>query len=274
MKTKEKAKEFSVDYTDLLQEVIEKPGVVAKCFSVFHDYSVNNQLLAYWQMILNDIPVSPINTFKKWNALDRRIKAGSKALYLWIPIGTYVNKKKDEVTGEEKITSIYTKYKYVNRWFAMSQTEGKDFNPEQATLPNFDFNKVYKELGIKLIPFEKVNGNVQGYARTATKELAINPIAQEPEMTILHEVAHIALKHCEVDYSANLKELEAEAVAYICGSILGLPEEQLAHSRAYCQNWFKEGKVPEKNGKNITRVAQLILDYGTGKKTAKDKEEV
>ena len=268
---KTKAKEFTVDYKDLLQEVIEKPGVVAKCFSMFHDYSVNNQLLAYWQMRLNNIPVSPINTFKKWNALDRRIKAGSKALYLWIPVGTYVNKKKDEITGEEKITSIFTKYKYVNRWFAMSQTEGKDFNPATATLGDFDFSKVYKELKIKLIPFEKINGNVQGYAYTAKKELAINPIAQDPEMTILHEVAHIALEHDKADYSKELIEFEAEAVSYICGSILGLPEEQLAHSRAYCQSWFKGNDVPEKNGKNITRIAQLILDYGTGKKKKEEK---
>ena len=110
-----------------------------------------------------------------------------------------------------------------------------------------------------------MNGNVQGYANTKERTLAINPIAEDPEMTILHEVAHIALNHCEADYSANIKELEAEAVAYIVGSVLEVNEEQLSHSRGYIQGWFKGNEVPEKHAKNIMKIAQKILDLGYGK---------
>ena len=116
-----------------------------------------------------------------------------------------------------------------------------------------------------------VDGNVQGYANVAKKELAINPIAQHPEMTILHEVAHIALKH-EVahialkhntaEYDRSIKEVEAETVAYIIGSILKVDENQLKDSRGYIQLWLSNQALPEKNAKNIFTVANKILKSG------------
>ena len=107
-----------------------------------------------------------------------------------------------------------------------------------------------------------VDGNVQGYANVAKKELAINPIAQHPEMTILHEVAHIALKHNTAEYDRSIKEVEAETVAYIIGSILKVDENQLKDSRGYIQLWLSNQALPEKNAKNIFTVANKILKSG------------
>ena len=256
--------EFSVNYNDMLSEILTKEGTVSKCFSLFHNYSVNNQFLAYWQLKSKGLAVSPINCFTGWNKLGRTIKKGEKALWLWMPLGQGYTKVKDE-NGEEKLVPSYVKFGFKNRWFALSQTEGKEIEPEKLELPNFSFNKIYDFYGIKLVPFEKMNGNVQGYADTKARTLAINPLAEDPEMTILHEVAHIALNHCEVDYGNYIKELEAEAVAYIVGSVLNVNEEQLSHSRGYIQGWFKENEVPEKHAKNIMKVAQKILDLGYGK---------
>ena len=259
-----KKQEFTVNYSDLLNEVLTKEGTVSKCFNLFHNYSVNNQFLAYWQLKSKGIPLSPINCMTGWNKLGRSVKAGEKAIYLWMPLGQSVRKVKDE-NGEEKVVSCFTRFGFKKRWFAMSQTTGAEVKADKLNLPNFDFNKVYDFYGIKLVEFEKLNGNVQGYANTKERTLAINPIAEDPEMTILHEVAHIALNHCEVDYSANIKELEAEAVAYIVGSVLEVNEEQLSHSRGYIQGWFKGNEVPEKHAKNIMKIAQKILDLGYGK---------
>ena len=257
-------KEFSVNYSEMLQEMLTKEGVVSQCFSTFHNYSINNQFLAYWQLKARGLQISPINCFSGWNKMGRTIRKGEKALWLWMPLGGGVRKEVDE-NGEEHIYSTPVRFGFKNRWFALSQTEGKEIEPDKIELPNFDFNKIYDFYGIKLVPFEKMNGNVQGYARTESRELAINPLAEEPEMTILHEVAHIALNHCEAKYGNDLKELEAEAVAYIVGSILKLNEEQLAHSRGYIQGWFKGSEVPAESAKRIMKVAQKVLDLGYGK---------
>ena len=120
-----KKQEFTVNYSDLLNEVLTKEGTVSKCFSLFHNYSVNNQFLAYWQLKSKGIPLSPINCLTGWNKLGRSVKAGEKAIYLWMPLGQSVRKVKDE-NGEEKIVSCFTRFGFKKRLFAMSQTTGAE----------------------------------------------------------------------------------------------------------------------------------------------------
>lgn len=263
--TKTKRPEFKVNYNEMFTEVLEKEGTISKCFSMFHNYSINNQFLAYWQLKCKGMNLQPINSFKGWNKLNRKIKKGEKALYLWFPIT--INNKTTDDNGNE-VSEQKTIFKFQPHWFALEQTDGETIEPETITINGFDFDKVYKLYGIEIIPFEKMNGNIQGYAKTKEKKLAINPIAEDPEMTILHEVAHIALKHCDVKYSDDLeidhtlKELEAETVAYIVGSILKLSDAELKRSRGYVQGFFKEHEIPEKQAKNIMATANKILKTG------------
>ena len=257
---KTKSQKFSVDYNQLMLDVLEKQGTISACFHTFHNYSINNQFLAYHQMVMRNIPLSPINSFTGWNKLNRSINKGEKAIYLWQPV-EIKEKVKDDKTGEIKEAKKIV-FTFKPKWFALSQTNGENVEPEKIEMGNFNFKNVYKEFKIELVPFEKLNGNVQGYANTKERKLAINPIAEDVEMTILHEVAHIVLKHYEGDLDSSLKELEAETTAYIVGSVLELSEKQLANSRGYVQDWFKENKIPEKNAKRIMAAAQKILTAG------------
>ena len=255
-------KDFTVNYNQLFTDILEKEGTISDCFRVFHNYSINNQFLAYWQLKQKGYSISPLNTFNGWKKLNRSIKAGEKALYLWMPMG-YSKTVIDEETGLEKQVSYIKGFKFLNRWFSMEQTKGDIDNKDVMPVnDNFDFNKVLKEFKIKLIPFEKFNGNVQGYARLQTNELAINPLAEDKDMTVLHEIAHLACNHLERKISDDLKELEAETVAYIVGSVIGADETQLSHSRGYIQGWFKGNEIPEDNAKHIMSVANKILKVG------------
>lgn len=266
-----KTKEFEVNYTEMFTSVLKDKGTISQCFRTFHNYSVNNQFLAYWQLHCRGKEISPISSFSNWNKLNRKIKKGEKAIYLWMPIGGIKKEVEDKETGEKKEVVVGTRFKYLPRWFAYSQTEPMNGEAEKDmetyTIPSFDFNKMYKELEIKLIAFDKLNGNIQGYARPFRKELALNPLAEDLEMTIFHEVTHILLHGDEEKSEKNpaLEELEAETVAYICGSVLGLPDEQLERSRGYVQRFFNGNEIPEKNAKNIMKAAQMILQIGLGK---------
>ena len=254
--------QFKVNMHEMLVSVLKDKGTIATCYSNFHNYSIRNQFWAYWQMKSRDIQVSPINSFGGWKNLSRSIKKGEKAIYLWQPFS--ITEKETDENGNEKETKKVI-FKYLPRWFAMSQTDGKEFKPEQADIKGFDLNKVYKKFGIKIVPFDMTDGNCQGFARVQGKELAINPIAEHPEMTILHEVAHIALEHDKVDFGRDLKECEAETVAYIVGSILDFDDNLLSDSRGYVQNWFKGNVIPDKNATRIMKVANDILKAGLGK---------
>lgn len=272
VKFKKQQSEFKVNYNSLLQEILTKKGTVSTCFSMFHNYSINNQFLLYWQLHCKGKEPSPCNSYDRWKNLGRQVRKGETGLYLWRPIQVPVEVK-DKSTGEIKKVPVLKGFKFIKGAFSFDQTDAtnKEYKAPEVTIPDFDFNKVYDFYGIKLVPFTKLNGNIQGYANTTTRELAINPVAEEPEMTILHEVAHIALKHNEVDYDTDIKELEAESVAYIVGSVLGLSETMLSHSRGYIQGWFKGNTIPDANAKNIMSKAQRILDLGLGKQVIKGK---
>lgn len=267
-----KTKEFEVNYTEMFTSVLKDKGTISDCFRTFHNYSVNNQFLAYWQLYCRGKQISPINSFNGWNKLGRKICKGEKALYLWMPIGGIKKEIEDAETGEKKTIQTAMRFKYLPRWFAYSQTEAMqeagEAKADEYKIPDFDFNKVYEGLGIKLVEFKKVNGNIQGYADLEKNELAINPMAEDVAMTILHEVTHLILHRDEEKAEKNnaLKELEAETTAYICGSVLGLSDEETERSRGYVQSFFKGNEIPEKNAKNIMKAAQKILSLGLGEK--------
>lgn len=119
----------------------------------------------------------------------RYIKRGSKAITLCMPVTRKYNKPvKDSITGEEKEIK-YIDFMFKNNWFALSQTDGKELEPEDINI-NWNKEKALSEFDIKEINFGIVNGNTQGYA-TFDNEIAINPLAQLPVKTLFHEIAHV-----------------------------------------------------------------------------------
>lgn len=255
---------FSVNHNKMLSEMLTKEGNVSEAFRAFHNYSIRNQFLACYQMKMRNMDIQPINSFTGWNKLNRHVNKGEKAIYLWQPF-TINTKAVDEKTGEV-VEDKKVVFKFKPSWFALQQTSGADLKSvEDAVLGDFNFDNVYKTFKIKIINFEHINGNVQGFARTGEKELAINPLAEDLEMTILHEVAHIVLDHSNVDFGKEIKELEAEAVAYIVGSIAGVDKKQLERGRGYIQSWFKANEIPEKNSTRIMSAANKIIKAGLGK---------
>ena len=67
-------------FSEYLKDIVEKEGVLSKCYSVFHNYSILNQCIASDQFINRGQDVSPIATYKKWQELGRQVKKGAKAI--------------------------------------------------------------------------------------------------------------------------------------------------------------------------------------------------
>ena len=251
------------NFTTLLHETVNKPGTIMKAYSAFHNYSLGNQLLALVQCQIRGIEPGPINTFPKWQDLERHVKRGEKALTLCMPV-TVKRKAKDE-NGEEQDAS-FTTFVYKARWFVLAQTDGEAM--ELPQLPGFDADKALAALDIQRIPFTETDGNVQGFAKQ--RSIAINAVAQLPHKTFFHEAAHVLLGHTsEAEFNdsettpRNLREVEAEAVALLCCEALSL--EGAEYCRGYIQEWLKRGSdsaIPEKSAQKILRVADQILKAG------------
>lgn len=254
-------------WSALLVEAVNKPGLIMKAYSNFHSYSLGNQLLALVQCHMRGLQPGPINTFPKWRELGRHVKRGERALILCMPITC---KRRDETTDEEANgEGTFTSFVYKARWFALTQTEGEDLQPQ--LIPDWDAKRALAALAIDQIPFDSTDGNCQGFARK--RQIAINPVAQLPHKTLFHELAHVVIGHTtEADFAdtektpRNLREVEAEAVALLCCEALGL--EGADYCRGYLQNWLYQGigfdsnAIPEKSAQKILRAADRILRAG------------
>jgi hypothetical protein len=255
--------QYQVQFRDLLKRAVSEPGTISAAYSAFHSYSIGNQLAALVQCSLRKIPIGPISTLKDWNSKGRFVKRGEKAIWLCMPI-TGKKAVKDETTGEEA-TAHYTFFVWKPRWFVLAQTEGQDYKPDAASHA-WDRANALEALSIEERPFELVDGNCQGYSHH--RVIAINPLAVNPLKTTIHEMAHILCGHTaegrvtdSETTPRHLREAEAESVAFLVGSIIGL--DKLNDSRGYIQGWLQGDSIPEKSAQKIFRVADQIIKAGS-----------
>jgi antirestriction protein ArdC len=249
-----------IQFSKYLSDIVTKEGVLSACYSTFHNYSILNQLLASSQLQSRGQNIAPIASYKKWQELGRQVKKGSKAIALLMPV--LVNKKDAEGNKtDDKMQFFVTK----NNWFSLDDTEGAEFKPE-VKIAAWNKEKALESLNIKETIFQSLSGNAQGYARD--REIAINPLAVLPHKTRFHELAHIVLGHTKENAlmsdsemtPKNIKEVEAESVAYILCELLGL--EGVKESRGYIQHWLNSDTIPDKSAQKIFGAADKILKAG------------
>src|SRR5689334_25102106 len=107
-------------WSALLIEAVTKPGLIMKAYSVFHQYSVGNQILALVQCQMRGLQPGPINTFPKWKDLGRFVKRGERALTLCMPITC---KRREENSDDEYTLTIFV---YKASWIVRAQTDGHE----------------------------------------------------------------------------------------------------------------------------------------------------
>ncbi len=248
-----------VQFSEYLKDIVTKEGVLSSCYSTFHNYSLLNQLLASSQLKGRGQNLAPIASYKRWQELGRQVKKGSKAIALLMPV--LVNKKDAEGNKtDDKMQLFVTR----NNWFSLDDTEGAEFKPE-VKIAAWNKDKALETLNIKETSFQSVNGNSQGYA--SDREIAINPLAVLPHKTRFHELAHVVLGHTSEGLMSdseltakNIKEVEAESVAYILCDLLGL--EGAKESRGYIQHWLQSESISDKSAQKIFGAADKILKAG------------
>ncbi len=255
-------------WENLLRTAVTEPGIVSTAFMRFHNYSLRNQLLAMMQCSERGIDPGPLATFPRWKELGRFVKKGQKAITLCMPVKRRGTKSTDTEEAQEQSEFAYTCFMYCQHWFVLSQTDGEEYVPEPV--PGWDSTTALSSLEIERVPFTMLDGNVQGYAKSRT--VAINPVAEQPESTLFHELAHIVLGHT-AEGSLNsdstdrtprdIRELEAECVALLCCASLGLAGA--AESRGYIQSWFHGHEVPERSAQRIFGATDAILRAGRTK---------
>jgi antirestriction protein ArdC len=260
-----------IQFKQLLEEAVTKPGAMMRAYSLFWNYSLGNQILALMQADQRGIPLGPIASFNRWKELGRHVKRGEKAITLCMPVTCKRTFKEQGPDGAEIESEVaFKRFVFRRNWFMLAQTDGAEYQP--PSIPTWDRTRALRTLGVEEIPFEMLSGNVQGYA--TGRQIAINPLAQMPGKTTFHELAHIELGHTSEaihDSEAlprSLKEVEAEAVALLCVESLGMDGAE--YCRGYIQNWLAGAEIPERSAQRIFAVADKILKAGIERQEAQE----
>ena len=249
-------------WATLLQEAVSKPGLINRAYSLFHNYSIGNQVAAMVQCAERGIDPGPINTYPGWQKLGRQVCKGQRAIWLCMPL-TFKRERQSADGRETEAYEVLTGFKWKPNWFVLSQTDGEPM--QMPPIPEWSKDKALTGLDIKQVPFTMTNGNVQGYARK--REIAISPLCTDPDKTLFHELAHVVLGHtAEAEFNDSeamprkLEEAEAECTALLLTESLGLPGAE--YCRGYIQNWLAGDTIPERSAQRIFHAADRILKAG------------
>jgi hypothetical protein len=120
----------------------------------------------------------PLATYDGWKAKGRHVRRGERALSLWRPIAV-----KRTVEDDDE-PQMVTRFILKPFWFTLAQTDGPAV--DAAPLPDWDRGRALRALQIAEIPFDLLDGNVQGFARG--RAIAVSPVAAMPAKTTFHEV--------------------------------------------------------------------------------------
>jgi len=205
--------------------------------AVFRTYSLSNQLA-----IARQRPTaSRVAGMYAWNQLGRYVNKGEKGIAILAPVVGKENKgksgKRNDKADDDKHGTVLLGFRRVYVW-AEEQTHG---------LPLPELEKVTGDAGVYLDRMREFVLS-EGITLEYTEEIApalemafgttirILPGQSEAEelTTLIHEAAHLALKHGtrRTTTTKTVRETEAEAVAFVVAQGIGI---NAAQSASYIQ---------------------------------------
>ena len=237
----------------------------------FHQYSLRNIALASWQLWCRTGDTAELLApYKKWNKIEtsngeelhRHVKKGEKALWILAPYVKTITEI-DEETGEEKVLRSFTQFKSVPV-FDVKQTEGDPLEKDWTSSKyDFTLDEVASRQNVEVILSD---GEIRrGYTDGKTIHVSKNLSEAHKISTFFHELAHYHLHFDKNRYQLDTptKELEAEAVACLCSTYLGIENKE---SPAYIYGWTQSKTDEEKKellkgkGSNVLKTATKIIE--------------
>ena len=259
-----------------------------KFASAQYRYSWNNQFLIWFQSSVRGFEATYVRGYKQWEAIDRTVKKGEKAMYVLAPMLAHRCMQKGceakakyfrggriyicEKDSNHKVGKFLVGFKDVPV-FDISQTEGEDI--PQVTLKDKCEN-AKPEIWDALVSlaeshdFKVIIGNAkgaEGYCSHDKKEIVISSNADFGyQVKILaHEVGHLLMHKDITDYQQQRAryETEAEGVAWVVCEALGVHSDEDNYSFGYIATWGKDNtkQLVKKSLQTITKTSQTILDY-------------
>jgi len=227
-----------------------------RAMAVFRTYSLSNQLA-----IARQRPTaSRVAGMYAWNQLGRYVNKGEKGIAILAPV-IGKSSKRDATEERDKSGTMLLGFRRVYVW-AQEQTHG---------LPLPELEQVTGDAGVYLDRMREWIAS-EGITLEYTEEIApalgmafgttirILPGQSEAEelTTLIHEAAHLALKHGSrrTTTTKAVRETEAEAVAFVVAQGIGI---NAAQSASYIQLYKGNAALFLESLEKVQQTAAVIL---------------
>ena len=221
----------------------------------FHRYSFRNIML-----IVSQFPeASQVAGFRAWKKLGRYVKKGEQSITIVAPV-VYQNTDKGESKSQEDEPRIRFRAAHV---FDLSQTDGDPLpHPAEASGDPKDYTEHLKTLiAAKGIVLEYSDNLGTAEGASSGGKIRIRPeLSPAAEFSVLvHELAHEMLHWTDHGLAGTptIRETEAEAVAYIVSTAIGL--ECSTASSDYIQLYKGDTELLEASLNGIRKTASEII---------------
>jgi hypothetical protein len=189
----------------------------------FHNYSFGNVLA-----IARQKPqATNVAGMWAWNQLGRRVKRGEKGIAILAPMIAVPRKDNAKSEGEASKKPALLGFRRVYVWDE-SQTEGSPL-PELEKVTGtagayLDRLREYVIAQGITLEFDEKIAPALGMAAGTTIRILPGQTQPEEFSTLVHELAHLMLKHGErrTATTKTVRETEAEAIAFVVGKSIGL----------------------------------------------------
>lgn len=229
--------------------------------ATFRNYSMGNQLLIYSQRPT----VTLVKGFRGWNQYGRYVRKGEKGLMILAPLvgKTKPRENEAEESGESRIFGFRATFV-----FDVSQTDGQplpDAGIQEAKGdPGLYSDRLRQFAAARNITLKEVGadelGTAQGSSSGGTIKLKSDLEKAASFAVLAHEVAHEMLHQGEArrerQTTKDQRELEAESVAFIVCTAIGL-DHSGASDYIKMYDGTKEGLIASLQF--IQQTAQTIL---------------
>jgi len=258
--TKDKKEYLLAKLKQLSSELVTDPEKIQEFAdrwrNGFHVYSFNNLLLIWAQKSEATICAG----FNQWKKNKRYVKKGEKAIWIMAPGFRSIKKeKKNDETGElEEIEEKTLTFFFPVCVFDISQTDGEPLSIGNQLIKG-NGNITIEEIEKAFPEFQfKISNGLEDGSTDGKSSIKISQRDNPAQMVCaaVHEIAHILCDHGKKDLSSDIRELEAEAAAYLVCSCLEIENEG---SKFYIAHWQGDKTKISNSSLKILSTSEKIL---------------